>query len=238
MRAASRAETLWGTLRQTAPHLGLVLRHMKPTWHVNALGSITPAFLALHGIRGIIWDVDGTLTAYHDARVARTSESALHVLLSNPTLRHVIVSNSPESRFAALGTMLPSVPALRVYALGRALHVRTLLGAVDSMAPDTLAVLLNGGAYALRKPNAALVRSALQLLGCGASQAVMIGDQYLTDIAGAGMTNVRSIKVATIVPSSFPLSIRSAQVVEHALYALRHGMRPAAIDHPVRDADG
>jgi predicted HAD superfamily phosphohydrolase YqeG len=54
----------------------------------------------------------------------------------------------------------------------------------------------------------------------------MVGDQYLTDIAGAGMAGVRSIKIDAIAPSTFPMSLRAAQRAERVLYSLRHG-RPS-----------
>jgi len=51
----------------------------------------------------------------------------------------------------------------------------------------------------------------------------MVGDQYLTDVAGANLGGVRSIKLPTLAPGTFRRSVRLGQVVEILLYALVHG---------------
>ena len=223
MRPTGRPETLWGTLRQSAPQVGPVVRHMRPTWRFRTLASVTPAFLSRHGIEGVIWDVDGTLTAYHHHQLDPSVEPTLRALVALPNVRHAIVSNSPEGRFAALGTLFPTMRVVRVYNADGVLHPRTLFHGEDSMTPEARAALDNAGAYALRKPSRQLLEQTLAVLECRASQVVMIGDQYLTDIAGAGMAGVRSIKVDPIVPTSFPLSLRAAQLAERVLFAGRYG---------------
>ncbi|MCA9722385.1 MAG: HAD hydrolase-like protein, partial [Gemmatimonadetes bacterium] len=52
---------------------------------------------------------------------------------------------------------------------------------------------------------------------------VMVGDQYLTDIAGANLAGARSIKLAAIAPETLPPGIRAGQRVERLLYRLLHG---------------
>ena len=51
----------------------------------------------------------------------------------------------------------------------------------------------------------------------------MVGDQYFTDIAGANLAGVRSIKLSAIGPESLPRSIRMGQMVERLVYRLLHG---------------
>ena len=231
MTRPQRVESLWGTLWQTVPSLGRVIRHMRPTWQFASLEALTPAFLSSENIRAIIWDVDGTLTAYHAAHLASSITATLGGLLELPTVRHAVVSNSPESRFRALGALLPDMRVVRVYRLDGTLHTRHLHHGVDSMTTEEVATLIRAGAYALRKPNAELIGRTLAVLDCPAHQAVMVGDQYLTDIAGAGMAGVRSIKIAPVAPSSFPKSLQLAQMAERILYYVRYG-RPASTFQP------
>ena len=53
-------------------------------------------------------------------------------------------------------------------------------------------------------------------LGCNTG-VVMVGDQYTTDIAGANLAGIRSIKVATIARHSFPFPVRLLQTMEDML---------------------
>ena len=223
MSSPRRHESLWETLRQSAPHLGAAIRNMRPTWHVESLRSVTAEFLDQHEIRTVIWDADGTLTAYHAAQLDPEIEPAFRALLASPRIQHLMISNSPEWRFAALGKLLPSVRIIRVYVCNNVVHTRSLYLGVDSMTTETRAALLAAGAHALRKPHRALMECALAQVDGEPAHAVMIGDQYLTDVAGAGMTGVRSIKVAPLAPSSFPLAVRLAQKGETLLYALLQG---------------
>lgn len=218
-----RGESVWGTLVQSVRRLPDVLRHMRPTWHLGGIGGLSAEFIAAHDVRGIIWDVDGTLTGHGrpaiDAAVAATFEA----LLAQVSVRHVIVSNSPERRFRALGELFPSIPILRVYSLGDARHTRRLHRGTDSMSDAERDALLARGARALRKPHPELTRFAIRELDVPQGQVVMVGDQYFTDVAGASMGGVRSIKLPTIALESFPWSVRIAQRVEALAYLTRHG---------------
>ncbi|MBL0169321.1 MAG: HAD hydrolase-like protein [Gemmatimonadaceae bacterium] len=233
----ARRESLLGTLWQSAPRLGTVMRHMCPTWHMASLEQLSAPFLEREGIRGIIWDIDGTLTAYHDSRLHTDIETQFQTLLALPWLRHVVVSNSPESRFSQLGQMLPTVPILRVYG-GGATRIRQLHQGVDSMSATERAAARGDDFHALRKPSRALVLAAVGALGCTVREVVMVGDQYLTDVAGAGMAGVRSIKLPTLASSSFPLSIRVAQVVERLLFLSLHGWRQPSAHQTSLDPRG
>jgi len=210
------------TLVQSLGRMPLLLRNMEPTWFLASVAELDPAFVARQGLRGVIWDVDGTLTAYHRTTLLPEVVAPFEALLALPGLRHVILSNAPEWRFRELAGMFPAIPVLRGYTLGGAVLGRRLLGQTDSWSADELTRQLAAGARVLRKPSADLVRLAVTELGCPADAVVMVGDQFLTDVAGANLAGVRSIKLVNPARSSFPLSIRMTQRLEALLHRLRH----------------
>ena len=75
----------------------------------------------------------------------------------------------------------------------------------------------------VRKPDPELLRAAVAALELPGSAVVMVGDQYFTDIAGAGLAGIRSIKVPTIGRESFPTGMRVGHVVERLAYRIFHG---------------
>jgi predicted HAD superfamily phosphohydrolase YqeG len=213
----------FSTFFQVAPRLLKVMRHMRPTWHVPALVAVTPAWLRQQGIRGLIWDVDGTLTGDRQPAVLPAADAAFRQLADDPGLRHVVLSNAGEERYRELGAMFPAMPILRAYTLGADVLYRRLQGTNDTWTDAELARRLAEGARVIRKPNAVLVAYALRELACGKGEAVMIGDQYLTDVAGANLGGVRSIKLPTLARETFRTSVRASQVLELGLYRMLHG---------------
>jgi len=201
------------TIRQTAPDAMRLVRKLGPTYEVGGATSIDPEFLESHSIRGLIWDVDGTLTGYH--RPAPPPEVATHLarLAALPWLRQVILSNCGEQRFGELGTIFPTTEILKVYEGPSGPAYRRLLGGRDEWEGASGVA----GLRPIRKPNAELVRYAVRRLGVAPEAAAMVGDQYWTDVAGANLAGVRSIKVPALIPSSFPSSIRFFQAVESVL---------------------
>ncbi|MBI4421449.1 MAG: hypothetical protein HY560_11550, partial [Gemmatimonadetes bacterium] len=119
MRSLKTGASVLATFLQVMPRLPQVLRRMRPTWHLPSLAAVEPAFLAGHGIRGLIWDVDGTLTGDRRASLEPGAEGPFRALLARPELSHVILSNASEERYRELGTMFPEVAVLRGYRLGR-----------------------------------------------------------------------------------------------------------------------
>ncbi len=209
------------TLRQTLPRVGTVLRNLRPTLHLPDLRAIDGALLAEHGIRGIIWDIDGTVMPNHAGTVHPEFAAAFDALLSHPQLRHVILSNSGERRFAELGTIFPAIPILRAYKTKDGPRFRRLLDGVDHWSGAEGEV---SGAQVLKKPEAVLIELALRELGLDDPQSVlMVGDQYFTDIAGANLGGVRSAKVDTLARETFTLPIRLFQRTEAILYRMLHG---------------
>ena len=227
MKSLATGASAFTTFVQVAPRLFSLVGRMRPTWHVRSLAEVTPQVLRSHGIRGVVWDVDGTLTGDRRRELIPECAAPFAALRADPGLRHAILSNASEPRFRQLGEMFPDLPILRAYALRGESLFRKVLGATDTWTADELAVRLAEGAHVVRKPNADLVAYALRELECGAVEVVMIGDQYLTDVAGANLAGVRSIKLPTLAPGSFRRSVRLGQVAESLLYAVVHrGAQP------------
>ncbi len=196
---------------------------MRPTWHLPALADLDADFLAANGVRALVWDVDGTLTGDRRAVLEREAEAPFRALLAQPGLRHAILSNAGEERYRQLGTMFPAVPVLRAYTLGDEVLYRRLLGTDDTWTRDELEARLAGGARVIRKPSAVLVDYAVRELNVDKSGVVMVGDQYLTDIAGANLGGVRSVKLPTLARDSFRTAVKVSQRLERALYRALHG---------------
>ena len=220
-------QTFVGTMIQSAPRIRSLLANMRPTWHLPSLDLLDEAFIGAHHITGLIWDVDGTLTTHHgplDERVLRAFES----LTSDPRLRHAILSNADERRTAELATLFPAIPIVRGYRSGDKTVYRTLRGETEAWTDGHRE--LPGGSIALRKPSAELVHEALRVIGCEPDGAVMIGDQYLTDVAGANLAGIRSIKLPTFARTTFPFPVRTSQRLETAAYRILHGRPRSHID--------
>jgi predicted HAD superfamily phosphohydrolase YqeG len=213
------------TLVQVWPRLISLIGRMRPTWQVRSLAEITPAFLRARDVRGLIWDVDGTLTGDGRRDVLPEAAAPFRALLADPDVRHVILSNASEERFRQLGEMFPEIPLLRGYVHRGVRVFRTLHRGVESGTADQLAKRLADGAHVIRKPSAELIHYAVRELRCAREHVVMVGDQYLTDVAGANLGGIRSIKLPTLAPETFRRSVRLGQIVENVLFALVHGRR-------------
>ncbi|MBP6442696.1 MAG: HAD hydrolase-like protein [Gemmatimonadales bacterium] len=218
---ASRQSPI-GTIMQVLPKVGSVLRNLRPTWHLHSLDLLDPDFVARHRIKALIWDVDGTLTNFHDTTVADAA-SAFLALATIPGLQHAILSNAGEDRFRELGTIFPEISVLKGYWWQEAVALRQILRGEDSWTAVQVSDRVAAGAMPLRKPHGELVLAVTRHLGLAPQDVVMVGDQYFTDIAGANLAGVRSIKLPAIGPETLPPSIRMGQVVERLVYRLLHG---------------
>ncbi len=224
------------TIVQELRRIPLLLRHMRATCDLPALDALEPALLRRLGVRGLIWDVDGTLMRRGDRSVAAGPHAALARLVAEPALRHVILSNCGEARFLELAALFPALPLLRAYrtaAGGTVYRVRTgteerwrgQAGRWGQFPPVAELV----GARALRKPSPELVPFALSELGLDhPAHAAAIGDQRLTDVAGANVAGCLSLKVPTLGRESFPVPVRVLQWTEETVYRLCYRTRPAA----------
>jgi predicted HAD superfamily phosphohydrolase YqeG len=213
------------TFIQVAPRLASLVGKMRPTWRVRSLAEVSPEFLRTNGVRGLIWDVDGTLAGDRRRELLPESAGPFRALLADEALRHVILSNASEERFLQLGEMFPTIPILRGYALRGELLFRKLARGTDCWTAEELAARLADGAHVVRKPSAELVELAVRELACAKGEVAMVGDQYLTDVAGANLGGVRSIKLPTLAPETFRRSVRFGQIAENLVYALVHGGR-------------
>lgn len=223
MKSLASGSSVFSTLVQVWPRLISLIGRMPPTWQVRSLAEVTPAFLRAQDVRGLIWDVDGTLTGDGRRDIIPESAAPFQALLADPSFRHVILSNASEKRFLELGEMFPEIPLLRGYVQGSATLFRTLHRGVESGTADHLAQRLADGAYVIRKPSAQLITFAVRELRCEKEQVAMVGDQYLTDVAGANLGGVRSIKLPTLAPETFRRTVRLGQIAENAIFALVHG---------------
>ncbi|HUG28635.1 MAG TPA: HAD family hydrolase [Gemmatimonadales bacterium] len=206
------------TFTQSIGRLPLLLRHMEPTWFMESLAELDASFVQRHDISGLIWDVDGTLTAYHETTLLPSAAEPFEALRAAGGLRHAILSNAPERRFQELSGMFPTIPVLRGYLLEGEVRGRRLLGGLDSWAPGELDARMAAGAVVLRKPDPRLVDLAVAELGGDHAGIVMVGDQHLTDVAGASLAGVRSIKLRNPARPSFPREIRLTQRLEAMAY--------------------
>jgi predicted HAD superfamily phosphohydrolase YqeG len=192
--------------------------------HVRALDE---KFLANHAVSAILWDVDGTLMPHHDRGVAPEIRAVLEVL--GRSVPQAVVSNCDDERLLELGALFAELPVFKGYRLEtgtfalRRLHrsrdewrVRDASDGHPLSSPPPRA-------QAIRKPSAALVDHVIEWMGADRARAFMIGDQYFTDIAGANLAGIRSVKVETLAPASFPFAVRAFQVLESVVYRLLYG---------------
>ena len=222
------------TVREILPQTPAVLRSLRPTYHLASPVDLTEEFLRRMGIEGLLLDIDGTVMAHHALQVAPEFLAALGPHISGHGLPTAIVSNCDEERFAVLGQLFPEVPVVRAYSTSDGTVCRHLLRGVDTHSSAALTALFNDPrTRAARKPNPVLLRCALRVLGIAdPTRALMVGDQYLTDVAAANRAGMRSAKVPTFQSSSFPRVLQWGQRAERALFLLLHGrpLSPQARD--------
>jgi len=211
------------TVRQSLPRALSIARAMRPTWELRSLEELDSGFVQRERISGLLWDVDGTLTHYHGRSLAPEAEKWVAPLFREPGLRHAIVSNCDDRRLQELATMFPQLPVLKVYEGATARIGRRLLQGGDAW--FELAGT-GGGPVArpidrpdarlvpLRKPSAEIIRFAVRQLDIEPAAVAMVGDQYWTDVAGANLGGVRSIRIPTVGRETFPSVLRWLQRVD------------------------
>lgn len=224
------------TTRRLLPRLARVSREIRPTFQLDSVNDLDARRLRDLGVEAILWDVDGTLMAHHADRVDPALVAGFDALLAAPELRHAIVSNCQEARFAELGGIFPRVPIVLGYETEEGGGFRVRHGSAESWrgpgaAIASAATASGGGGGSdglrpMRKPSRRLVRAALEEVGMAdrPEAALMVGDQYFTDIASANLAGLRSAKVPTLHRASFPAPVRWSQRLEGLLYRLRFGL--------------
>lgn len=212
------------TARSVLPRLMRLSGKIDPTFELGSVAEIDDAFLEKHGVRGLIWDVDGTLMAHHAKEVDATVRPRFESLLARTNLRHAIVSNCQPSRFRELGEIFPSVPVLLGFKTPVGMAFRVIRrGQQTTTGRGQQALARQPGIEPVRKPSAALIRQAIREMGMedAPERVLVVGDQYFTDIASANLAGVRSVKVHTIDPGSFPMAVQLGQLLEGALMRVR-----------------
>jgi predicted HAD superfamily phosphohydrolase YqeG len=213
---------------QALPRFFRLVFRLKPSFHLPDVTALDAGFVATHGIAALLWDVDGTLMPHHDMGVATEFQATLRNL--ETSVPQAILSNCGEDRFHELGRIFPELPVLKAYrAPNRTVVLRVLLRGNEQWSAGAGAQRRSitrpaGNLTPLKKPSAELIEFALDQLGAPQRDKVfMVGDQYFTDIAGANLAGIRSVKVPTVAPHSFPFPIRSFQLIERGIYRLLHG---------------
>lgn len=207
------------TIGQILAHAGPVAFQLTPTYRLPDVTAIDQAFLRREGIELVIWDVDGTLMGYHARRIAPQFAHQIATLVRWDHAKHAVLSNCDERRFVELGTVIPQMPVFRVYATADAWVTRVRRGDQDTHTDTAVRKLLSAGALHVRKPDPRLVPSVMQALGVAdPHRTLVVGDQYLTDVAAARLAGARSAKVDTFEPRTFPLRFRATQAVERIVY--------------------
>ncbi|MEZ4647409.1 MAG: HAD hydrolase-like protein [Candidatus Eisenbacteria bacterium] len=208
------------TARQTLPRLIRLLDHLEPTYRFHDVRDVSPEFTAREGIAAVVWDVDGTLMSYHGTETDPLFVPNLEALAS-AGVRQAILSNCGESRFLELGAMFPDFPIVRGYDLGGERVYRVLHQGVDSLGDGRAKELLGRGAHQVRKPDGPLLLATLGALGdIDPSTALMVGDQFLTDVATGNLAGARSGKLPAWAKDTFPATLRVSQGLERLLYRI------------------
>ena len=208
------------TLRQSLPRMAHLLTKMRPSFHLDSAAAVDAAFIEGHGIEAVMWDVDGTVMSYH-AQDVDPAFPHLREMFRNGPARHAILSNCDEERFEVLGRIFPEVHLVRGYTTSEGLVFRNRLGGRDTHDAAQVAELLANGGRQIRKPSGDLIRYGMSLLEVNNPKSLlMVGDQYLTDVASANLAHARSVKVKTFRRDSFPPAIRFTQSLEKLLYLL------------------
>ena len=198
--------------------------HLMPSDFVESVSDVSPSFLRERSIEGIVWDVDNTLMEYHGTAVDPSVLVAFQALRNIP---QVVLSNSDDMRYRALGTIFPTTPVLRVYApkksSGKTAPLFQQLVAYTSTLRDgypangftlleeSLADMVPlpkhpflRDFYALRKPHPLVFRYAAAVLGKDVSHIAVIGDRASTDISGGNQAGMYTIKVAPLRQETEP----------------------------------
>ncbi len=160
------------------------------------------------------------------SRIATDDSAIATFVQSAPRLLSLLHQMRPTWRLPSLLALDPAfverhaIKGIVRDALGDAVLFRRLFEGADSWTPDELAARLAEGARVIRKPNRLLVEYAVRELEATRDSVLMVGDQYLTDVAGANLAGVRSVKLPTVEPGSFRWSVRISQRIESLLFAL------------------
>lgn len=160
---------------------------LEPWLRVKTIAELDLDMLERSGVRGVITDVDDTLTPWHGMEVHPHVAGAYARLKQR--FKVGILSNCGPKRYAQLQEIFTDVP-----------------------------IVPHGN----RKPGKAGFVRALELLGCEAGEAVMIGDRLLTDVLGANRIGIRSVLVEALGTPE-PMVLTVMRKIERGLLAMVGG---------------
>ncbi|MCL2053690.1 MAG: YqeG family HAD IIIA-type phosphatase [Oscillospiraceae bacterium] len=78
---------------------------LKPTYELNHIFDITPRFLAEIGVKGLILDIDNTMTT-HDNPTAAEGVSEWLTLMNSHKIKMIILSNNTPERVRPFARVL------------------------------------------------------------------------------------------------------------------------------------
>ncbi len=165
---------------------------LAPDEWVENVRELTPERLGIHGIRGLIVDLDNTLCEWQSEDIPEDVRAWLESL-----------------QRAGIGVCIASNT-----------HNRRRL---DRVAKDLGVPYVQG----VPKPRRRCFVRAVELLGCSADQAAVVGDQMFTDVLGGKRSGIRTIMVRPIHHREF-IGTKISRMIEGRLLHLfkRHGLWP------------
>jgi len=143
----------------------LFIENFAPTWRARSVIEITPEFLVSNSIRALLLDRDGTLTET-DSILVESKVLYWVKLMKRAGVRLAIVSNA--------------------FKLSRVMPVAEVLG-IDCV--------VIGFPYLIGKPRPEILLEALRILDVQVEQALMVGDQLLTDILAGNLAGTKTLLV-------------------------------------------
>ena len=138
-------------------------------------------FLIQQGIKGIIFDLDQTLTRYGSDSIYKPYRQQFSLIMN--TFKCVILSNPPKT-----SNYKPT--KIRFNTIAQQYKIKII------KSPN-------------KKPNPIGYKLAINVLNLNPNQVAMIGDRILTDILGANLCNIYSILVDPIAGDIDPSNLIS-----------------------------
>ncbi len=211
---------------------------------ISSLAALSIDNLALNGIKGIIWDVDGTLVGYHGKSLDETAREKLEQSIA-AGLQNVILSNSGEERFNELGRIFAGYDVKvacgyqrKKNAIGPLYVTRVIYHGEDTCFYEDIGrrkqlVSFDPLNYKkLKKPNPDLIDIAVremsndystshQMPAIPSYQIAMVGDKAFTDISGGNQAGCFTVQIKPpMQPKKDPILARVGRALEYGILAV------------------
>ncbi|NTV23499.1 MAG: HAD hydrolase-like protein [Nanoarchaeota archaeon] len=168
--------------------------YANPTINIKDITELDPDLLESLGVRTIGYDADNTLFFHHAFNIEGEVGKAFLALARRFSTCIISNNNSPGGRRRLVDYF---EEYSRVHGLDDVYVVRTQI----------------------KKPSASPFIEGLQHFGTVPRRAAMIGDNRLTDIVGANMLGMTSVKVQPLSPGSEPSIFGIARILERLYYS-------------------